>query len=121
MDKVKQWFKNLFKRLFGVEKPSNSQVEKISIIRRTDQGAQPTRPSNGGRITIGPINHRPSNTSGGFRPGIPVENPNLSGGVRVTRRRKPGRCPMCRTTGTVIDNPGGQPKWKCSACDYTFN
>jgi transposase-like protein len=28
---------------------------------------------------------------------------------------------MCRSTGTVIENPGGRPKWKCSACEHTFN
>ena len=120
MGKIKDWFKKTFGQ--GEQRPSSSsQTGKINIIRRTDEGAQPTRPSNGGRITIGRINNTPPPASGGFRPEVPVDNPNLSGGIRVERRRKPGTCPMCRSTGTVIDNPGGRPKWKCSACEHTFN
>lgn len=98
-----------------------SQTSKISIIKRNDADAQPSRPSTGERIIIGAIHNNPAPASGGFRQEVPVDNPDLSGGIHVTRRRKPETCPMCRSTGTVIDNRAGRLKWKCSACEYTFN
>ena len=119
MGKIKDWLKRTFGR--GEIPPSPHQTGKINIIRRTDEGAQPTHSSSRDGITIGQINNPAHPLSGGFRPEVPVDNPNLSGGIHVARRRKPGTCPMCRSTGTVIDNPGNRPKWKCSACEHTFN
>lgn len=115
MGKIKDWLK----KTFGKEEPT--ALGKINIIHRSDVGAQPTRSSNGGRITIINRNNNPPPVVGSFRSEVPIEYPNLSGGINVARRRKPGTCPLCRTTGTIIDNPGGRPKWKCSACEHTFN
>lgn len=111
------WVKKKLKR--GETQSQQTQSSKITIVRRTDADSLPSRPSDGGRITIGTIHN--NTASGGFHSEVPVENPNLGGGIHVARRRKPGTCPMCRSTGTVIENPGRRPKWKCSACDYTFN
>jgi len=43
-----------------------------------------------------------------------------AGNVTVIAQRKPGRCPMCATTGCVTENPRGRPKWKCSECGHLF-
>lgn len=111
-----------------IKKPpvSNAQSQKIVIRSRHD--SHPTSDQNNvpediPKITIRGVNQRTPIASGTniYRTEVDVQNTNLGGGITVNRQRKPGRCPLCATRGGIIENPGGRPRWKCPACDSTFN
>ena len=126
MGKFKDWWERIKSKLKGEPVSSSSEKPKIVIKARHDSPTPPTPSSpNAPRITIGNINRRTPTASGtnGYRGEVEVSNPNIGRGITVSRRRKPGRCPNCATTGCIIENPGGRPKWKCTVpeCGHTFD
>ena len=101
MGSFKDWWEEV-KAKFKEEPASPAEQPRITI--RTPSSSDTPR------IRVGNINRHTATASG----------TNIGRGIRVTGQRKAKKCPLCATTGCIIENPGGRPKWKCTGCGYKF-
>lgn len=100
------------------------KAKTITIRQRNDPPSNSVTTSEAKKITIRGINQAPppESTINIFAHSVEMQN-NSSIGMTVKNRRRPSRCPICRTEGGVIENLDGSPQWKCTApdCGRTFN
>ena len=131
MFSIIKMLKNIFKKRDGssdenVPAVNENQNKQIVIKARNDSVSTTSQNEKiiiTPKIEIKKVNKHTPPSSGTHVDGreVSVKRKNLGRGMTVNKQRKPGRCPICATTGGIIENPGGTPRWKCSACNETFN
>lgn len=119
IEAVKQYFGD------GDSEESRAPAEQTIEIRERHSGsAQPagSSPADVPKIKIGEIHRYKSEAiKDVYRDEVNVVKKNIGKGITVNKQRKPGKCPICATQGSVAANAGGGDKWICEECGSTFN
>ena len=120
LEKIREYFER------RNSESADDQGKRIVIRARNDHGSTGVQGEEievDPKITIRGVNKRVPIVSGDniYSGDLNVPNKNIGRGITVKKQRKPVRCPICATRGGIIENPGGDPRWKCPACNETFN
>jgi len=107
--------------IHSINRPAQTPIERSASSNPNNETASGDAP----RITILTVNRRTPIASGGnvYSSEVSVQNANLGRGITVMRQRKPGRCPICATRGSVVENTGGgRHRWLCTepSCGSSF-
>ncbi|MBQ7593728.1 MAG: hypothetical protein IJU48_05175 [Synergistaceae bacterium] len=97
--------KNIMEKIKIKTNSTNSGQKQITIKRRSDTPLQSPSQS-----STQPVNNN--------KP--PKHKHPTSSGINLGEISKPKTCPICRTSGRIIESDDGVHRWKCGKCGSLF-